>query len=98
MLSTELCCSSIRGNADPTVTFIALGVFVVFLIVLLRFRKSFGLKPRWSGSPAISKTVLDGTEITVIDSARLSQGIEAQDAAGSRSTAQWWPPQIAPIG
>ena len=82
MLTTELCCSSIRANADPTITLIGFGCFLVFIVVLFRFRKSFGSKPRWSGSTLISKTVLAGTEVTVIDRARLSQGIATHDAAG----------------
>lgn len=73
MLSTELCCGSIRGNSDPTVTFIALGFFGVFIVILVLLRNANVIGGKAPRRPVISDAVIDGTEISVIDQARLSE-------------------------
>lgn len=86
MIAVELCCSSIKGNADPGVVFASLGVFGVALVVMVLIRRRMPNPPRsrFSGSifgsvpPRIrlNKTLIDGQEVTVLDQASMSHLID----------------------
>ncbi|HVH65254.1 MAG TPA: hypothetical protein VM674_04395 [Candidatus Acidoferrum sp.] len=100
MIAVELCCSSIKGNADPGVVFASLGVFGVVLVVMVMIRRRMPNPPRTSRNSfggassfgkippkiTLNKTLIDGQEVTVIDGARVSHIVDTlKTPAGLRA-------------
>jgi hypothetical protein len=83
VILVELCCGTIRGNADPGVVLFGLATPGVWIVILALIRNRRISKPR--PRIEINKTLIDGKEVTVFDQARLADLVESLRTPGLRA-------------